>query len=40
METYLEEFAQASWTIKSVFGDYDFSPYTPESPYLIFLLHQ
>ncbi len=38
LEAYQDEFQQAGLAIRSVYGDYDFSPYTPDSSYLIFVL--
>jgi hypothetical protein len=37
-DTYREELIRSELSVKSVLGDYDFSPYSQDSPYLIFLL--
>jgi SAM-dependent methyltransferase len=38
LETYQDEFQRAGLIVRSIYGDYDFSPYTPDAPYLIFVL--
>ena len=34
MKTYLGEFIQMGWNVKT-YGDFEFKPYHPDSPYLI-----